>query len=57
MDATFSYYSVAYLFALTLNTPTAIMLGEDHRFWVVDRGDEVHFSNHGYVLLSYPQQM
>ena len=55
MDATFSHYSVAYLFALTLNTPTAIMLGEDHRFWVVDRGDEALFSNQGYVLLSYAQ--
>jgi hypothetical protein len=52
MYAKFPFYSVAQIYALTLNTPVAIMLGEDHLYWVVDRGNEMKYANAGCSLLS-----
>jgi len=34
-------YSVAQMYALTLNTPAAIMLGEDQLHWVIDQDNEL----------------
>lgn len=53
MYAKFSFYSVAQMYALSLNTPVAIMLGEDQLYWVVDRGNETKFVNEGCSLLSH----
>lgn len=53
MYAKFPFYSVAQMYALTLNTPVAIMLGADHLYWVVDRGNEQKFAQEGCALLSH----
>ena len=53
MYAKFPFYSVAQMYALTLNTPFAIMLGEDHLYWVVDRSFELKFVLEGCSLLSH----
>ena len=53
MYAKFPFYSVAQMYALTLNAPVAIMLGGDHLYWVVDRGNEIKFTNAGCSLLSH----
>lgn len=53
MYAKFPFYSVAQMYALSLNTPVAIMLGADHHYWVVDRGNELKFVQEGYSLLSH----
>lgn len=53
MYAKFPFYSVAQMYALTLGTPVAIMLGKDHLYWVVDSGNESKFANEGCSLLSY----
>ncbi|MDD2540177.1 MAG: hypothetical protein PHH28_03940 [Desulfuromonadaceae bacterium] len=53
MYAKFPFYSVAQMYALTLNMPVAIMLGEDHLYWVVDQNNELKFMNEGCSLLSH----
>jgi hypothetical protein len=53
MYAKFPFYSVAQMYALSLNAPVAIMLGEDHLYWVVDSGNETKFVNEGCSLLSH----
>lgn len=53
MYAKFPFYSVAQMYALSLDTPVAIMLGEDHLYWVVDQNNESRFINEGCALLSY----
>ena len=49
MYAKFPFYSVAQMYALSLNTPVAIVLGEDHLYWVVDQGNV----QEGCLLLSH----
>lgn len=53
MYAKFPFYSVAKSYALTLNSPVAIMLGGDHLFWVVDQQNEDEYLKVGYSLLSH----
>ncbi|MBC7961977.1 MAG: hypothetical protein H7Y05_03420 [Steroidobacteraceae bacterium] len=53
MYAKFPFYSVAQLYALSLNTPVAIMLGGDLHYWVVDRNNEVEYMKDGFSLLSH----
>lgn len=53
MYAKFPFYSVAQMYALTLNTPVAIMLGEDHLYWVVDQNIESKYIKEGCSLLSH----
>lgn len=53
MYAKFPFYSVAQMYALTLNTPVAIMLGGDHLYWVVDQHNEDEYLKVGYSLLSH----
>ena len=53
MYAKFPFYSVAQMYALTLNTPVVIMLGGDHLYWVVDQSNELKFVQQGCSLLSY----
>lgn len=56
MYATFSFYSLAQLYALTLDIPVAIMLGEDNLYWVVQHGRELQYLKKGWSLLSGPLQ-
>ena len=53
MYAKFPFYSVAQMYALSLNTPVAIMLGGDNLYWVVDRNNEMQFVQAGCSLLSH----
>jgi hypothetical protein len=53
MYAKFPFYSVAQMYALSLNYPVAIMLGEDNLYWVVDQRNEHKFVNEGCSLLSH----
>jgi hypothetical protein len=53
MYAKFPFYSVAQLYALSLNSPVAIMLGEDQLYWVVAQGNERRFMQEGCSLLSH----
>lgn|GEM_PF-673087 len=53
MYAKFPFYSVAQMYALSLNTPVAIMLGADHLYWVVERDNELKFAQEGCSLLSH----
>jgi hypothetical protein len=53
MYAKFPFYSVAQIYALSLNAPVAIMLGEDHLYWVVDQGNKSRFLQEGCSLLSF----
>jgi hypothetical protein len=53
MYAKFPFYSVAQMYALSLNTPVAIMLGDDNLYWVVDQSNEVRFAREGCSLLSH----
>jgi hypothetical protein len=52
MYAKFPFYSIAQMYALTLNTPVAIMLGMDHLYWVVDQNCETEFIQEGCSVLS-----
>lgn len=52
MYAKFPFYSVAQMYALSLNTPVTIMLGGDHLYWVVDPSNEQKFEMEGCSLLS-----
>lgn len=53
MYAKFPFYSVAQMYAFTLNTPVAIMLGGDHLYWVVDQQNEIEYLKVGCSLLSH----
>lgn len=53
MYAKFPFYSVAQMYALSLDAPVAIMLGEDHLYWVVDPNNENSFKQQGCSLLSH----
>lgn len=52
MYAKFPFYSVAQMYALTLNTPVTIMLGGDQLYWVIAQGNEQRFVLEGCSLLS-----
>jgi len=53
MYAKFPFYSVAQMYALSLDVPVAIMLGEDYMYWVVDPQKEVSYLKSGCSLLSH----
>jgi len=53
MHAKFPFYSIAQLYALSLNAPVAIMLGGDNLYWVVDQHNEGEFLKSGCALLSH----
>lgn len=53
MYAKFPFYSVAQMYAMTLDAPVAIMLGDDNLYWVVDSNNESKFVDKGCSLLSY----
>ena len=37
MFAKFPFYSIAQMYAIRLNAPVTILLGNDNLYWVVDR--------------------
>jgi hypothetical protein len=52
MYAKFPFYSVAQMYAITLNTPVSILLGRDNLYWVVDPGMTVQYLGEGCALLN-----
>lgn len=53
MYAKFPFYSVAQMYALSLNAPVAIVFGRDHLYWVIDQQNEVEYIKNGCSLLSH----
>ena len=51
MYAKFPFYSVAQMYAITLNTPVSILLGRDNMYWVVEQGKTVQYMGEGCSLL------
>lgn len=52
MYAKFPFYSVAQMYAITLNTPVSILLGRDNLYWVVEPDMTGHYMGEGCALLS-----
>ena len=52
MFAKFPFYSVAQMYAITLDTPVAILLGYDNLYWVVDQLKTRVYLEEGCSLLS-----
>ncbi len=52
MYAKFPFYSVAQMYAITLNTPVSILLGRDNLYWVVAPDMTVQYIGEGCALLS-----
>ncbi len=52
MYAKFPFYSVAQLYAITLDTPVAILLGQDNLFWVVEEKSASGYINQGCSLMA-----
>lgn len=51
MCAKFPFYSVAQMYALSLEEPVAILLGRDNLYWVVDQMRASDYMNDGCSLL------
>ena len=51
MYAKFPFYSVAQMYAITLDTPVAILLGNDNLYWVVDQQKAGVYLDEGCSLL------
>ena len=52
MYAKFPFYSVAQMYAITLDMPVAILLGSDNLYWVVDKQIAPDYLNEGCSLLN-----
>ena len=52
MYAKFPFYSVAQMYAITLETPVAILLGNDNLYWVVDQWKARDYLDEGCSMLS-----
>lgn len=52
MYAKFPFYSVAQMYAFSLETPVAILLGRDNLYWVVDQSIAGEYLEEGCALLS-----
>ena len=51
MYAKFPFYSVAQMYAISLDAPVSILLGRDNLYWVVDQGKAGQFIGEGCALL------
>lgn len=52
MYAKFPFYSVAQMYAISLDAPVAILLGNDNLYWVVDQWKAMDYMDEGCSLLS-----
>ncbi|HEX9078408.1 MAG TPA: hypothetical protein VF795_02390 [Desulfuromonadaceae bacterium] len=52
MYAKFPFYSVAQMYAISLDAPVAILLGQDNLYWVVDQWKAGDYLVEGFSLLS-----
>ncbi len=51
MYAKFPFYSVAQMYAVSLNVPVSILLGCDNLYWVVDQSSAQLYAKEDYSLL------
>lgn len=47
MYAKFPFYSVAQMYAISLNVPVSILLGCDNLYWVVDQNSAPAYTREG----------
>jgi hypothetical protein len=47
MYAKFPFYSVAQMYAISLDTPVSILLGRDNLYWVVDKSIARNYLSEG----------
>ena len=52
MYAKFPFYSVAQMYAISLNMPVSILLGQDNLYWVVDPKSAGSYTQEGCSLLN-----
>lgn len=52
MYAKFPFYSVAQMYAISLNVPVSILLGCDNLYWVVDQNSAGNYTHVGCSLLN-----
>ena len=52
MYAKFPFYSVAQMYAISLNVPVSILLGCDNLYWVVDQNIAGNYVQEGSSLLN-----
>jgi hypothetical protein len=52
MYAKFPFYSVAQMYAISLNVPVSILLGCDNLYWVVDQNIAGNYVLEGSSLLN-----
>jgi len=52
MYAKFPFYSVAQIYAISLNVPVSILLGRDNLYWVVDQNIARNYTQEGCSLLT-----
>ncbi|KAA0890425.1 hypothetical protein ET418_12230 [Oryzomonas rubra] len=50
--AKFPFYSIAQMYAISIEEPVAILLGQDNLYWVVDQVCASDYLNDGCSLLS-----
>ena len=51
MYAKFPFYSIAQIYAISLDSPVSILLGGDNLYWVVDRHMAREYLDKGCALL------
>ncbi len=52
MYAKFPFYSIAQIYAISLDAPVSILLGGDNLYWVVDRHMAGTYLDKGCALLN-----
>ena len=52
MYAKFPFYSIAQMYAITLDTPVSILLGRDNLYWVVAPDMTIKYMGEGCSLLN-----
>lgn len=52
MHAKFPFYSIAQMYAISLDAPVSILLGGDNLYWVVDQHMAKDYLDKGCALLN-----
>jgi len=52
MYAKFPFYSVAQMYAISIDAPVSILLGRDNLYWVVDKGTAYEYIRQGFSQMN-----
>jgi hypothetical protein len=52
MYAKFPFYTVAQMYAISLDTPVSILLGKDNLYWVVDKSIARDYIRNGFSQMN-----